>query len=148
MPEPKPKSEVTDLVAAEDSLRLAKLRAERKELRKKVRATRLDDWLLNIKMESARVVNLKRFAFAADEDLAAAGLTSRQKALVRQWEQPKRLIAFAVEAASRLVESEVRGRVEDKRSTVNVENMTVIQLPEKRDETVAPVYVDVSAEDK
>jgi hypothetical protein len=137
----------TELVVAETSLREAKLRAERKELRKKKRATKLDNFLIDVKMHAAKVVDLKRHAFKTEAELDEAKLRPHEKALVRQWEQPKRLAAFAVEASARLIDSEVRARGETKKIGINVEN-AVIQLPPKAAPAMEPIVIEVDSEDQ
>jgi hypothetical protein len=118
-------------------------KAERKALRRKKR----DEWLA-LKVQrviagSLSDVDLKRHAFKTDEELIALGLNAEQRLKVRQWELPKKMIAYALEASNQHVTAMLKAKQEQQGANINVENMTVIQLPEKREETVAPVYIDV-----
>ena len=119
-----------DLVTAETALRLANVRLERKELRKRARATKLDNWITGIKLDAARIVKLRQLAFVDDNDPEFAKLSTREKALVRQWQEPKRNAAFAIESAARLLDSEVRARGEEKKIGINVERL-IVKLPSR-----------------
>jgi hypothetical protein len=123
-------------------------KAERKAIRRKKR----DEWLQlkvqRVVASSLSDVDLKRHAFKTDEELIAAGLNPEQRLKVRQWELPKKAIAYALEASNQHVTAMLKAKQEQASVTLNVENMSVIQLPEKREETATPVYVDVLPEDK
>lgn len=126
----------------------AKLKKERKELRRAARAAELDGVIQRVLITAGKQVDLKRFVFKTDEELRALKLSDQQIAIVRQWEQPKRNAAFAVESSSKLMESRLRAQAEKQGTTINVDNMTVVHLPEKRAETVAPVVIDVNADNE
>lgn len=155
MPEqpPKPTSTMSELVVRtlEEEREInerKRLKAERKSLIRQRRAAELKTLVDSVKLDAARVVNLRRLMFESDEALDAAGLTAQQKRIVRQFEEPKKATAFGVESAAKLIEAETRAQAEKSPSRINVENMTVVQLPEKRPETMAPVVIDVDASDK
>src|SRR5688572_31100425 len=126
----------------------ARLKKERKELRKAAHQAHLDTVVQRVLVTAGNQVALKKYVFMTDEELRALKLTNQQIAIVRQWEEPKRNAAFAVESSAKLMESRVRGQAEKQGATINVDNMTVVHLPPKAAETVAPVYIDVSAEDE
>lgn len=90
------------------------------------------------------IVELERHAFKADDELDALKLTTRQRRIARFWEEPKKSVPYALEAASRRVEALLRAQAEVKKTTVNVQNMT-IQLPEKGRDAVEAVVIDVEA---
>ena len=140
-----------ELTTVEDEQRLLerqRLRTERKELRKQERAATFKAFVDKVKETAARQVYLKRYVFIPDEQLRSKyKLTDQQIAIVRQWEQPKRNAAFTVESSSKLIEAETRANADKPSVKINVEN-AVIQLPEKREETITPVYIDVAPESK
>lgn len=138
------------LRTVEDEQRLLdkqRLRSERKALRRIERDEELKELVSRVKVTAARQVHLKAHVFKTDEELRALKLTPQQIAIVRQWEQPKRNAAFSVESSSKLMEAELRGQAEKKLVQINVENARIV-LPEKQDETMEPVYIDVVADDK
>lgn len=145
MPESPPKPPMTSLQRW--PIADAAERAERKALRLKRRKTELDNLVTSAKLDAARLVALRRHAFKDDDDPDFTNLTKQQQRLVRQWEQPKRMAAFAVESAARLIDSVARSEQEKPGVQINVENARII-LPEKREETVAPVVIDVAAENE
>lgn len=120
-----------------------RLRTERGQLRRQERADEFKGLVDKVKATAARQVALKRYVFLSDEDLLTKyKLNAQQIAIVRQWEQPKRNAAFAVESSSKLIEAETRASADKPSVVLNVGNMVV--LPEKREETVPAVYIDVS----
>ena len=133
-----------DLVTAETALRLANVRLERKELRKRARATKLDNWITGIKLDAARIVKLRQLAFVDDNDPEFVKLSAREQRLVRQWQEPKRNAAFAIESAARLLDSEVRARGEEKKIGINVERL-IVKLP-SRGGAELPEAITVEAE--
>ena len=100
-----------------------------------------------ILLEATRKVQLRKHAFKTDEELTALGLSDHEKAIVRQWQEPKKSVAFAVESAARHVEAQVRGQAAEKRPSVNFENM-VVQLPAKAESAVEPIIIDVEVSQK
>lgn len=120
----------------------ARLKSERKELRKAAHLAELTTLVSRVKLDAARVVNLRRFMFEDESVLDAAGLTAQQKKIVRQFEEPKKTTAFGVESAAKLIETEARAVADKSRVQLNIEN-AVIQLPEKKDDTVKPIIIDV-----
>lgn len=119
-----------------------RLKTERKELRKTARMAELTTLVARVKLDAARVVDLRRHMFKDEEELTAAGLTSQQKRIVRQFEEPKKATAFGVESAAKLIEAETRAQKENGRVNLNIEN-AVIQLPEKKDDATKPVIIDI-----
>lgn len=150
MPEQKtPPPTMNSLTTVEDERRLLekqRLKTERKELRRAERAAIFKTAIDRVKLTAARQVDLKRYVFLDDEELAGKGLTKQQIAIVRQWEQPKRNAAFTVESSSKLIEAETRAQGETKKTTINVQNMVV--LPEKKADTTAPLIIDVEPDQK
>jgi hypothetical protein len=124
----------------------ARLKAERKSLRVATKMAELRTLVSSVKLDSARIVNLRRHMFKDDEDLDKLGLTKQQKRVVRQFEEPKKSTAFGVESAAKLIEAETRAQAEKASVKINVENATIV-LPEKKEETIAPVFIDVAVED-
>jgi hypothetical protein len=126
-----------------------RLRTERKELKKQAHQALLDARVSQIKAVAAGHVALKRHMFKSEEELDAVvpKLTPQQRRIIRQWEEPKKATAFGVESSAKLMETEVRARAEKPSFKINVEN-AVISLPEKADETVEPVVIEVVAEDR
>lgn len=90
------------------------------------------------------VVSLSRHAFKDDGELDALKLSARDRRVVRSWEEPKRTVPFALEAASRRVEAMLKAQQEKAKTTVNVQNMT-IQLPEKRADAIEAVVIEVES---
>src|SRR5678816_224925 len=129
---------------AVEALVLAK--AERKALRRHKRDQRLARFLDKTEMSSLEDVDLKRHAGLSEEKLIEIGLDEQQRWKVRQWELPKKAIAYALEASNQHVTAMIRAKTEKSSTTINVENMNVVQLPEKREETVAPVIIEVTPE--
>lgn len=126
----------------------ARLKAERKSLVRQRRDAELKTLVASVKLDSARIVDLRRHMFKDDEALNALGLSAQQKRIVRQFEEPKKATAFGVESAAKLIEAETRAQAEKSASRINVENMTVVQLPPKEASTVSPVVIDVDASEK
>jgi len=123
-------------------------KAERKALRRKKR----DEWLAlkvqRVTASSLADVDLKRHAFKTDDELVAAGLDKQQIQKVRQWELPKKAIAYALEASNQHVTAMLRAKQEQASVRINVENMQVVQLPPKQAETATPVVIEVDVEDR
>jgi multidrug resistance efflux pump len=145
-------SETALVRTAEEDLRLLekqRMETERKSLRKSERMAELAALVADVKLDSARIVDLRKYMFMEEAELDAIRpkLTKQQRAIIRQFEEPKKATAFGVESAARLIESETRAQAEKVTVRLNVEN-AVIQLPEKADESTPPVYIDVSAETK
>src|SRR5678816_1423625 len=113
---------------AVEALVLAK--AERKALRRHKRDQRLARFLDKTEMSSLEDVDLKRHAFKTDQELIASGLTPEQRAKVRQWELPKKAIAYALEASNQHVTAMLRNEADKKGLSVNVEKL-IIKLPSK-----------------
>lgn len=146
---PNPKMAETALATrtVEESARLLekqRLETERKGLRKAERMAELAQLVADVKLEAARITDLRRHMFKEDAELRDAGLTKQQIAIVRQFEEPKKATAFGVESAAKLIEAETRASTDKPSVVLNVENMVV--LPEKAEEQVAPIYIDVSPE--
>ena len=139
MSEPKPPM-VEALVVAD--------KAERKALRRKKRDAWLESKVQQVVVSSLSDVDLKRHAFKSDEELTAAGLDKQQIAKVRQWELPKKSIAFALEASNQHVTAMLRAKQEQASVKINVENMNVVQLPPKQAETATPVVIEVEVDGK
>ncbi|RPJ39790.1 MAG: hypothetical protein EHM35_01400 [Planctomycetaceae bacterium] len=137
---PKPMLAETALVVVD--------KAERKALRRKKR----DEWLAlkvqRVTASSLADVDLKRHAFKTDDELVAAGLDKQQIQKVRQWELPKKAIAYALEASNQHVTAMLRAKQEQASVRINVENMQVVQLPPKQAETATPVVIEVDVEDR
>lgn len=147
MPE-KPLTELVRSLAEEREItERARLKAERKSLIRQRRDAELKALVSSVKLDAARIVNLRRLMFADEAELDARGLTAQQKKIVRQFEEPKKATAFGVESAAKLIEAETRSHAEKQTVKINVENATIV-LPEKEDETIAPVVIDVTVEDK
>lgn len=149
---PPPKMPEVALTTVEDEKRLLerqRLRTERKELRKRERLSHLENLVARVKSDAAEHVALKRHMFKTDEELDAVvpRLTQQQRRIIRQWEEPKKATAFGVESSAKLIEAETRARADKGGVKINIEN-AVLRLPEKEDETVAPVYIDVIPEDR
>jgi hypothetical protein len=125
----------------------ARLKKERQIARRQRHQEECNALVASIKLDAARITNLRKYMFREDAELTAAGLTKQQQRIVRQFEEPKKSTAFGVESAAKLIEAETRGQAEKSSVKINVENATIV-LPEKKDETAAPVYIDVTADDK
>ena len=125
----------------------ARLKKERQALRRQRHQEECNALVASIKLEAAKITDLRKYMFKEDEELRSAGLTRQQVRIVRQFEEPKKTTAFGVESASKLVETDARAQAEKVKFKINVENAT-IHLPEKRDETTEPVYVDITVEEK
>ena len=126
----------------------ARLKKERRTLIMARRQAELKELIASVKVDAARITNLRKYMFKEEEELDAAGLTKQQKKIVRQFEEPKKGTAFGVESAAKLIEAETRAQAEKSPTKINVENMTVVQLPEKRAEAIAPVIIDVEPDGK
>lgn len=142
----------TALTTLEDEQRLLerqKIRSERIQLRRASRIEKLATALMSVKITAARQVELKKYAFASEEELDAAKLSSKEKAWVRGWENPKRNAPYALESSSKIIEAETRAQVQKQGIQVNVEKL-IIKLPTKgtSSDLPPPVYVDVPVESK
>jgi len=127
------------------SLAEAEERTKRKELRLRKREAHLKTLVTEITMASVEDVKLKEYVGLTVEELRARGLTDQQIYKVEQWSQPKKAIAFALEASNQHVTAILRRESERPSVKINVENATIV-LPEKKDETMAPVVIDVNPE--
>jgi hypothetical protein len=125
------------------SLAEAEERTKRKELRLRKREAHLKNLVQEITIASVEDVKLKEYVGLSVEQLRAKGLTDQQIYKVEQWSQPKKAIAFALEASNQHVTAILRREGEKPSVKINVENATIF-LPEKREETVAPVFIDVN----
>lgn len=143
----KPAGELTTLEDQQRLLERDRIKAERKKLTRIRRDEEAKHMVSGILLDAAKKVDLRKHAFKSDEELAKLGLTEAQKRLVRQWEEPKRNAAYALESSSKHIEAELRARGEKSAVKINVENATIV-LPEKKEETIAPVYIDVVGDDK
>lgn len=130
------------------AIEASKQRQERRELRIRKRQSRLADALLNAQSVAVEHHELKKHMFKPDEVLRKLGLTDEQIALVRGWESPKKGAPFGLESSSTIVTSLLRRQNETGKVTVNVENMNIVQLPEKQAETMKPVVIEVVPEVK
>ncbi len=120
-------------------------RAERKALNRARRDERLASLVQKITMSSIEDVDLKKYIGLKDEELTAAGLNPQQQFKVRQWELPKKAIAFGLEASNQHVTAMLRNQSERASVSVNVEKL-IIKLPEKRSADLpAPIVMDVEA---
>lgn len=108
------------------------------------RQAELQEIVDKIAREDTRTVELAEHAFKTDEEIADLYLSSRQKAIVRSWELPKKLVPYALEASSRRIEAKIRSEQKAAAQTVNVENLT-IQLPEKKEPELAAIVIDVES---
>ena len=123
-------------------------KAERKALRRKKRDAWLESKVQQVVVSSLSDVDLKRHAFKSHKELTALGLDKQQIAKVRQWELPKKSIAFALEASNQHVTAMLRAKQEQASVKINVENMNVVQLPPKQAETATPVVIEVEVDGK
>ncbi len=126
----------------------ARLKKERRAIVAARRQEELKALIASCKVDAARITDLRRHMFKEEEELDAAGLTKQQKKIVRQFEEPKKATAFGVESAAKLIEAETRAQAERSAVKVHVENMNVVQLPQKAASTVAPVVIDVEPDGK
>jgi hypothetical protein len=127
------------------SVERALAKKEAHEARLAARKAKLATLVEDIKLNAAKVTALRKHAFKPDEELARLGLSTQEIALVRQWEEPKKTVAFAVESSAKLVEAQVKGQEAAKGNTFNVENLT-IKLPQKGTEVLPePVVIEVEA---
>jgi len=122
---------------------------EEKAARKALRRARRDEDLREKKDRlvdsSLSDVALKRFIGLSDEDLIAKGLNPQQRFKVRQWELPKKAIAFALEASNQHVTAMLRNEADKKGLSVNVEKL-IIKLPSKgAADLPEPIVIDVEA---
>lgn len=124
-----------------------RLQTARQELVRTERQADLAVLISRIDTDAARIVSLRRHMFKTDEELDAIvpKLSYRQRKIIRQFEEPKKLTAFGVESAAKHIEAKARAQADRAAVKINVEN-AVIQLPEKREESVPPVYIDVHPE--
>jgi hypothetical protein len=122
-------------------------RAKRKELRLRERETRLKTLVTEITMASVEDVKLKQYVGLTVEQMRAKGLNDQQIYKVEQWSQPKKSIAFALEASNQHVTALLKREGDRPSVKINVENATIV-LPEKREETMAPVVIDVNPDDR
>lgn len=139
-----------ELTTLEDQQRLLerdRIKAERKKLTRVRRDEEIKHLLSGILLDAAKKTALRRHAFKSDEELQALGLKPHEQRLVRQWEEPKRNAAFALESSSRQIEAHLRGQAEKPTVSINVENAT-IQLPEKQDEMGKPIVIEVVPDGK
>jgi hypothetical protein len=125
-----------------------RLKAERRAIVAARRQSELKELIASVKVDAARITNLRKYMFKEDDELVAAGLTLQQRKIVRQFEEPKKATAFGVESAAKLIEAETRAQAEKSSVKVHVENMHVVQLPEKAASTVQPVVIEVEVNDK
>lgn len=129
-------------------LEVQRLKTQRKELRMSARAAELKERVDLVMLTAARQVHLKRYVFLPDDELRAKHkLTPQQIAVVRQWENPKKSTAFAIESSAKLIEAKTRAEGDRPSVKINVENATIV-LPEKKDETMTPVVIEVVSDDK
>lgn len=139
-----------ELTTLEDQQRLLerdRIKAERKKLTRIRRDEVIKHKLSGVLLDAARKVELRRHAFKTDEELTALGLKDHEKRLVRQWEEAKRNAAYALESSSKQIEAHMRGQADKQAVKINVENATIV-LPEKKDEEMQPVIIDVQVDDK
>src|SRR5688572_30713222 len=68
----------------------ARLKKERKELRKAAHQAELDGVVQRVLVTAGKQVALKRYVFMEDAELVARGLTKQEIAIVSQWQEPKR----------------------------------------------------------
>ena len=147
MPDPKtpPMAETALAPKRVWSLAESEERTKRKELRLRKREAHLRGLVQEITIASVEDVKLKEYVGLTVEELRARGLTDQQIYKVEQWSQPKKAIAFALEASNQHVTAILRRESERPSVKINVENATIV-LPEKKDETMAPVVIDVNPE--
>lgn len=142
---------MNDLTTLEDQQRLlekARVKSERQRLIRAERIENLTHLVSGVKVDSAKIVHLRRHMFKTDEELdkVVPKLTPQQRKIIRQFEEPKKNTAFGVESAAKLIEAETRSQADRQSVKINVENATIV-LPEKREETVAPVVIDVAVDE-
>lgn len=90
----------------------------------------------------------KRFVFETDETLQAAGLTTAEIRRVREWEKPRKDIAFGMQAAHERVTAMQRRETEGPRTNLHIETLT-LHLPAKNERPAQDVtYVDVEEQDE
>lgn len=143
--EPKAETALVPRTVEEERALLEKqrLKTERRELRKAAHMAELANLVADVKLQAARVVDMRKHMFKTDEELAAAGLRNEQKQIVRQFEQPKKHTAFGVESSAKLIEAETRAQSDKGGVSVNVERL-IIKLPEKGSSELPPaVVIDV-----
>lgn len=139
----------TALETQQRLLEITRVKAERKRIVRVEREEHLKHLASGVRLDSAKIVWLRRHMFKTDEELDAVipRLTAQQRKIIRQFEVPKKSTAFGVEAAAKLVEAEARAMGDTKVKNINVENMTVV-LPQKSSANLpAPVVIEV-IEDK
>lgn len=127
-----------------------RLKAERKKAIRLRRDEEIKHRLSGVLLDAAKKVGLRQHAFKSDEELAAIGLKENEKKLVRQWEEAKRNAAYALESSSKQIEAHLRTQAEKPGVKLNIGNVeqVVLQLPEKKDETLVPVVIDIVPEGK
>lgn len=96
------------------------------------------------KLNAARNVVLRKHAFKGPDHPDVQKLKPEERALVAEWEKPKKEVAFAVESSAKYVEAQVRAQADRKETVVNVES-AVIVLPDKKEDAMAPIVIDVEA---
>lgn len=132
----------------EQRLEAERLKREAKEQRLAARQAHLKSLHALIEIDSVKKVRLRKYAFKTDAELQALHLSPEEIALVRQWELPKKSVAFAIESAAQHVTAKARGEADKKGPQINVENMT-IRLPEKGTaDFPEAVVIDVEAQHK
>ncbi len=133
---------------------LAQLREnqERRALKAKKRQTKLDNFMLDIKLGAAEDVRLRRFIHMTDAELDAVRppLTPQERLKVRSWEMPKKAVPYALEASAQFTTSMLRREGEKGGVQLNIGNVEkmVLRLPEKEKETGTPVVIEVVPETK
>lgn len=127
-----------------------RIKAERKKAIRLRRDEEIKHRLSGVLLDAARKVGLRQHAFKSDEELAALKLKENEKRLVRQWEEPKRNAAYALESSSKQIEAHLRTTSEQKGVQLNIGNVetVVLQLPEKAKEKLEPVVIEVVPESK
>ena len=131
---------------AKPSIEELREREERRALKRQKRQGKLDDFLLDVKYGAVADVRLRQFVGLSDPELRRKGLTDQEIYKVHQWELPKKSVAYSLEASAQFTTSMLRREGEKAGVTINVENMQVLQLPEKKPETVEPVVIDITVD--
>ncbi len=124
-------------------------RAKRRELRAQRRQAQLRQFLDSIAFDSVHDVNLRKHAGKTDaqldEEIKAGRMTLEDAWKVKEWQKPKKSIAYAIEAANQHVTTVLKQQGEKGGAQVNVGTL-VVNLPEKASEGLPePIYMDVEA---
>lgn len=121
--------------------------AERKLFRQNRRKERLAHMADKIFFRAAKDIELKQYMYKTDEELRAAPacLTPTQIRRVREWENPKKQVAYGIESSQNIFTTLMKAEQQKGTVQINVENMS-IQLPEKAPETIEAIVIEQDSE--